>query len=439
MGGTFPAQEELYQEEFVAYAFKAMNDFSEKFYSADSKGRGFDGGIDIVKYKEFFEVPGNFKDETRVANILAKIRSLRGAGPINLEYEQAKNETSRIRCVGLTIETRPDCAGLSDGKQMLKLGCTKVEIGVQSVYDAVLDRTNRGHSVNDSIVATRTLKDLGFKITYHMMLGLPGVTPEQDLEGLKKIFDDSNFRPDMLKLYPCMVMKGTKLYDEWKAGKFKPINSSDAAEIISEFKAEVPKYVRIMRVQRDIPTSMTEAGVDMTNLRQLVHKIMNKKGTKCGCIRCNEISRMKTGRSGSEKIDVEIKYEKYDASDGTEYFIYAEDKKSGGIIGFCRMRFPSEQSVPQITAETALIRELHVYGTALGLNSATITAESKIDLDSSTQHKGYGKKLLAMAEKIAAENGKNKIVVLSGVGARGYYKKLMYAKDENYMTKYLTK
>jgi elongator complex protein 3 len=409
MGGTFPSLPKKYQEGFITNSFKAMNDFSKLFFK--------DKVFQLEKFKNFFELPGDLENKLREKRIKKKLKKEKAKRKTTLEKEQALNESSNIRCVGLTLETRPDYAKLVHAEEMLRLGCTRVELGVQTVYDKVLEKIERGHSVQDSIDSTRILKDLGFKINYHVMPGLPSVTHEQDLSALKKLFDDENFQPDMLKLYPCMVLKGTKLYDEWKSGKFSPLTTENAAKLIAEFKQYVPEYVRIMRVQRDIPTFMTEAGVDKTNLRQYIEKELKKQGIKCRCIRCREI-----GRTGENICDYEIKKIGYNASNGKEIFISAG--KNNALIGFCRLRFPSQQLRKEITKDSALIRELHVYG-----ETVEIGKTGKI------QHKGIGKKLLSEAEKIAKQNNYNKIVVISGIGVRNYYKKLGYVKEGVYMVK----
>ncbi|MCX6707010.1 MAG: tRNA uridine(34) 5-carboxymethylaminomethyl modification radical SAM/GNAT enzyme Elp3 [Candidatus Woesearchaeota archaeon] len=345
-----------------------------------------------------------------------------------LEQEQKKNETARIRCIGMTIETRPDYAKKEHADEMLRLGCTRVELGVQSVYDELLENVERGHTVQDSIDATKLLKDLGFKINYHYMLGLPGSNEMKDLVGLQRLFVDRRFRPDMLKIYPCMVVKGTKLYNEWKKGKFIPLTTMQAAEIITEFKKRVPEYARIMRVQRDIATYATEAGVDRTNLRQMIQEEMKKKGIVCRCIRCREIGRL---ASDGKNQKMQIKEMSYDASDGKEFFIQAVIGDSDSLLGFCRMRFPSNVLRKEITKDSALIRELHVYGETAGIGEKESKSKEK------TQHKGIGKALLKKAEDIAKNNGKKKIVIISGIGAREYYKRLGYRLEGPYMVRSL--
>ncbi len=408
MGGTFPSVSKRYQREFVTCCFKAMNDFSKLFFKNNT--------FDVVKFRKFFELPGDIHDEKRVKKVRAKILKLKGKS--DLKREHCRNEDSNIKCIGLTIETRPDHGKLKHGNEMLELGCTKVELGIQSVYDDVLKNIQRGHPVSDSIESIRILKDLGFKLNFHMMPGLPGVSRKKDLEGLKELFSNPDFRPDMLKLYPCMVVKGTRLYNLWKQKKYKPLTTKQAAELIVDFKKSVPEYCRIMRVQRDIPTYATEAGVGMTNLRQYIEELLKKKKIKCRCIRCRE----PRGKKISKKI--KILFEPYEASKGMEFFICAEDVKNDILLGFCRLRFPSQSLRKEITGKSALVRELHVYGT-----------QAEFGKKGSVQHKGIGKQLLQKAEKIAKTYYKNKIVVISGVGVRGYFRKQGYKKQGPYMVK----
>ena len=414
MGGTFPSFSKKYRDGFIKNAIQAMNDFSSLFID--------NGKLHIIKFNEFFEMPGDVMDDKRTKRIHKKLLKIKNKRKTTLEKEQIKNETSGIRCVGLTIETRPDYGKLKQGNEMLRLGCTRVELGIQTVYDKILEKIERGHLVKDSIESTRILKDLGFKINYHVMPGLPGVTEKQDFATLKTLFKDENFKPDMLKIYPCMVMKGTKLFEEWKSGKFRPLTTKKAAGLIAEFKKYVPEYCRIMRVQRDIPTIQTSSGIDRTNLRQYVEKICKDKGIKCRCIRCREAGINKNININNLKI----KIIEYKASKGKEFFIAAEDPKADVLFGFCRLRFPSQFLRKEITKDSALIRELHIYSLAVQIGK-----KSK----ESFQHRGIGKKLLKKAEEIAKNNNKNKIVVISGIGAKQYFAKLGYEHDGVYMSK----
>jgi elongator complex protein 3 len=412
MGGTFPSFPKKYQEDFVKHSLKAMNDFSRLF--SNKEGFGIEG------FRKFFELPGNINDKERLERLHSKLLKLKINKKESLERTQKNNEKSKIKCVGLTIETRPDYGKLKHGNEMLRLGCTRVELGVQSVYDDALKRIKRGHTVKDSIESVKALRDIGFKLNFHMMPGLPGVSKEKDFMGLIEVLRNPDFRPDMLKIYPCMVLKGTKAYDWWKKRKFKPLTTKKAAELIAEFKQFVPRWVRIMRVQRDIPTFMTEAGVDMTNLRQYIEKVMKKNKAKCECIRCRE----PRGRKISKKIEISVIY--YEASNGNEFFISADDVKNDIILGFCRLRFPNQFLRNEINEDSALIRELHVYGEA-----AAIGKKGKV------QHKGIGKKLLETAEETAKTYNRNKMIVISGIGAREYFRKLGYKQEGPYMVKKL--
>lgn len=412
-GGTFPAMPVELQNEIVRDIFKAMNDFSDEFF--------VDGELDFEKFKDFFELPGDVYDKIRSDNIKAKTLNLKNDNIKDLEYEKNRNENAKIRCIGLTIETKPDWGLLEHGNLMLEQGCTRVELGIQSLSDDVLKLTHRGHGLQESIDSSRILKDLGFKLNYHFMLGLPGTTHEKELEELKQLFTDSCFKPDMLKVYPTMVSKGTALYAWWKIGKYKPIDADSAAEIISEFKRSVPKWCRIMRVQRDIPPKVMEAGPMMSNLRQLVEQKCIEKGIKCNCIRCREVER--NGKAENPELTVT----EYESSGGKEFFIAVEDLKNNVLIGFNRLRFPSQSLRPEITDKSGIIREIHVYGES-----------APIGKPGNYQHKGYGKLMMKKAEEICRENGKNKLLVIAGVGVRQYFKQqLEYVQDGPYVSKIL--
>ena len=408
MGGTFTAFPSDYQEDVVKYAFKAMNDFSTMFY--DTLGQ-----LKLDLYKEFFELPGDINDPERAKRIKAKLYELKGN--CELEEEQTKNETSHMRCVGLTIETKPDWAFEKDADTMLRFGCTRVELGVQSVYDDVLLKTHRGHTLADTIKSIRILKDSGFKINAHYMPGSPLTDRARDLAGLKQLFSDPNFRPDMLKLYPCMVAPGTALYAEYKTGKFVPLSTEEAASLIHEFQPFIPTYCRVQRVNRDVPTKQWTAGVGITNLKQYMD---TKYGSNCRCIRCREPK--------GEKINtksVQLLVQEYEASGGKEYFISVEDVEQDKILGFCRLRFPGSIVRPEVTSTSAFIRELHVYGVEVPLGE-----------EGEVQHRGYGSQLVQKAEEIARAHGKNKMIVISGVGVREYYrKKHGYEREGPYMVK----
>jgi len=430
MGGTFSSYPLDYQEEFVKYAFKALNDFSQLFMN--------NNGIDMVRFKQFFELPGDITDELRTRRIHQKILELKynynnnnrdnnhnKIGNINrdsLEKEQLINETSQSRCVAMCIETKPDWCKQQHINQILRLGSTRVELGIQTIYDHVLKLTNRGHTNIDSIEATQLLKDSFLKVGYHVMPGLPEVNREMDMKALVEYIKNSDYMPDAFKIYPCMVMRGTALYNQWKLGKFKPLTTDEAASIIVEFKKVIPEYIRVMRVQRDIPTNMISDGVDKTNLRQYVEDLAKEKGVRCRCIRCREPKARKVNLE-----DIKIKKITYTASQGTEIFFSAEDIEQDILVGFCRLRIPYKPFLPEITQNSAGIRELHVYG-----NPVSLGHKGEND---QLQHRGIGSTLLQEAEKIAKEEfDKKKMLVISGIGAKEYYKKLGYKKDGVYMS-----
>ncbi|MEM4263470.1 MAG: tRNA uridine(34) 5-carboxymethylaminomethyl modification radical SAM/GNAT enzyme Elp3 [Candidatus Woesearchaeota archaeon] len=412
MGGTFPSFDLQYQKEFITYALKAMNDFGKEFFPK--------GKFDFKKYKEFFEMPGEMKDEARVKRIQERVFALKGKS--ELEKEQKRNEKAKIRCVAMCLETRPDYCFEKEINTMLELGTTRVELGAQTVYEEILKKIKRGHTVKDTIKATQLMKDSFLKVGYHMMPGLPGSDYERDLDMFKELFTNPDFQPDALKIYPCMVIEGTELFDLWKQRKYSPLTTEKAAQMLVEAKKFIPEYCRIMRVQRDIPTTMIAAGVDRTNLRQYISKILKEKKIKCRCIRCREPKR--------REIDfkaVQIKRIDYEASNGKEIFLSAVDETNDILLGFCRLRIPYQPFRPEITKNSAGIRELHVYGTAVPIGEK-----------GEIQHKGLGKKLLLEAERIAKEEFKcKKMLVISGIGVREYYKKFGYKKDGIYVSKKL--
>ncbi len=334
-------------------------------------------------------------------------------------------EVSKRRIVGITFETRPDLCSKEAVRRMLYLGGTRVELGVQNPDDEIYKIIKRGHSVLDVARSTEKLKDSALKVLYHLMPGLPGSNPRKDIKNFKKIFSDSSFKPDMVKFYPCLVMKNSPLYDDWKKGNFVPITEKQAVKVLLEVKSVVPKWVRIMRVNRDIPGDIISAGITKTNLRQTVQASMEKHGLKCNCIRCREAGL----QSRSKEIDfskAKMHSEFYEASKGEEAFISLESEDS--LFGFVRLRNPANPFLKNISSRTALIRELHVYGKALSLGG-------KDSL--STQHRGFGKELMQEAERIAKERfDANKIAVISGLGVREYYRKNFgYKTDEPFVSK----
>ncbi|MBS3119712.1 tRNA uridine(34) 5-carboxymethylaminomethyl modification radical SAM/GNAT enzyme Elp3 [Candidatus Woesearchaeota archaeon] len=409
MGGTFPSFPYEYQDEFITYAFKALNDFGDRFLTSEEKLRAF---------MEFFELPHDVKDPAWASRIQERILSMRGTS--HLEAEQLRNETNPVRCVALVFETRPDFAGPREIDQMLRLGATRVEVGIQSLYEDVIQKAGRCHTLEQSRLAARQLKDAFFKTGFHMMPGLPHSTKEMDIAMLKELFDNPDWRPDALKIYPTMVMPGTPLERMWQKRLYTPLTTEEAIDILVKAKRHIPKYCRLMRVQRDIPTVVTLAGVDRTNVRQMIEREMKRQGVVCRCIRCRE------HRDREISWDsVKLNRETYDSSQGTEIFISMDDMRNELLLGYCRLRIPHKPYRKEITPRTAGIRELHVFGQTASLGEP-----------GTVQHRGLGTTLLSEAERIAREQfDKSKMLVISGVGAREYYRKLGYEPVGLYMGK----
>jgi len=345
-----------------------------------------------------------------------------------LEDFGATERGRAIRNTGITFETRPDYAKVGEIDRMLELGATKVELGVQQVSNRILETIQRGHSVEDSIAANRRVRDSGLKVGFHVMLGLPGATIEDDKAMFDRIFRDPDFKPDYLKIYPTLVVKGTQLYDMWHRGDYEPIREDEAIEIITHAKRIMPKWVRIQRIQRDIPAQFIDAGVKKSNLRQLVHARLREEGFRCRCIRCREagLSRL-AGRIADER-DAQLLSERYEACKGMEYFLSYEDVEADILIAQLRLRFPYEPHRTELQ-HAALVRDLHVYGELVGLGKRK---------EQSWQHRGYGARLLQNAEEIAADDGYRKMAVMSGLGVRDYYARFGYTREGPFMVKRLS-
>lgn len=410
IGGTWSYLPENYKYWYIKECFRAANDFESRIKNQESRKKNkVHGSLKFLKNK--------------------------------LMVEQKRNETAKYKLIGITLETRPDYINEKELWEMRELGCTRVEIGVQAIDDKILKLNKRGSDVADIARATKMLKDFGFKVTYHIMPGLPGSTPAKDVKMYKQLFADERFQPDQIKFYPTVVTKGSELYKWWKAGKYKPYTNKQLENLIIKCKAATPEYVRIIRLIRDIPAESIMAGNIVTNLRQ----VMQARGVECKCIRCRE------ARETKLKVEsIKLKVLKYKASSGTEYFISCDSKDKKTLYGFCRLRFPennlsfrpeplvggegrnplnsktaSKRSLaPLEMTKTAIIRELHVYGELVSMGGKK-----------KTQHAGLGKKLLTKAENIAKLKGYKKIVIISGVGVRRYYKKLGYKLENSYMVK----
>ncbi len=378
MGGTFPFQEPEYQKKFLKRAFDGLNEYGE------------------------------------------------GEEAETLEEAQVQNETAEVRNVGVTFETRPDIAETKHIDRILDMGGTRVEMGVQTVFDETHEITNRGHGMEPVIEATKRLKNAGFKVAYHFMLGLPGEDREDDIEKFKEAFNNADYQPDEVKIYPCEVIQGTELYRRYEEGEFEPIDDEEAKDRLKEvLKNHMPPHVRVKRVMRDIPSTEVDAGPQLTNMRQMALQEMEEEGERCRCIRCREVGHVRR-KFEMTPDDVELLERDYEASGGHEYFQSFEDTEKDIILGFTRLRAPPESHRPEIDDDTLLVRQLKVLG------SATDFGE-----EGEAQHKGYGKRLMESAEDKASELGRSKVVVISAVGTREYYRKLGYEREGPYMVKHI--
>lgn len=366
--------------------------------------------------------------------------ALNGSSSAGIGEAMAANETAERRCVGLAIETKPDYCGEEHVDAMLALGATRVEIGVQSLREEAYRESNRGHTLADVVEAFRAAKDAGYKVCAHMMPGLPGATMRGDEEDFARLWDDPALRPDMLKIYPTLVLDGTPLRERYARGEYEPYTDKEAARLLASVKARVPRWVRIMRVQRELPPSAIVAGPRAGNLRQMVRDIMRADGARCECIRCREAGlewASTGGGTGGDPGPLRIDRADYEASGGREAFISYVDGR-GRIYGFVRVRRPSGRaSRPELDgAQCCIVRELHVYGRSLAIGEGGSGGGGGPGRSASIQHSGLGRWLMAEAERIArGEFGADRLLVISAVGTREYYRKIGYGRRGPYMSR----
>lgn len=395
IGGTFSSIPDKYRYEFIKRCFEACNE-----YKANALKRQTHKKITTLK----------------------KVQQL--------------NEKSKHRLVGITIETRPDYINEKEILKLREFGVTRVELGVQSVYDDVLKLNKRGHNISQTIQATQLLKDAGFKINYHMMPNLPGSTISRDKKMFRELFSNENFQPDILKIYPTVVVKNSELYKWWKQGKFKPYSDKQLLDLLIDIKKYIPPYVRIMRLIRDIPAQSIVAGSKISNLRQIVEQKTREDMVHCRCIRCREIKDKKFIPK-----DLKLNRIEYPASGGKEIFLSFDDATQDKLFALLRLRIPSEiftrkKHFISALQNAAIIREVHTYGKLVQITKKARSFNPPTG--GNAQHIGLGKQLIAEAERIAREEfGAKKIAVISGVGVRDYYRKLGYRLKDEYPVKSL--
>ncbi|XP_054282693.1 elongator complex protein 3 [Macrosteles quadrilineatus] len=379
----------------------------------------------IVMGGTFMSLPAEYRDFF--------IRNLHDAlsGHTSNSVEEAVkySEKSKTKCIGITIETRPDYCLKRHLSDMLGYGCTRLEIGVQSVYEDVARDTNRGHTVRAVSESFNMAKDAGFKVVAHMMPDLPNVDIERDIEQFIEFFENPAFRADGLKIYPTLVIRGTGLYELWKTGRYKSYPPSTLVDLIAHILSLVPPWTRVYRVQRDIPMPLVSSGVENGNLRELALARMKDLGTDCRDVRTREVG-IQEIHNKVRPYEVELVRRDYVANGGWETFLAYEDPQQDILVGLLRLRKCSADTFrPELKGAVSIVRELHVYGSVVPVSARD---------PGKFQHQGFGMLLMEEAERIAREeHGSTKIAVISGVGTRSYYKKIGYSLDGPYMSKQL--
>jgi elongator complex protein 3 len=343
------------------------------------------------------------------------------------------SEHAQAKCVALTIESRPDHSSPAHLAAMLEYGCTRLEIGVQSVYEDVARDTNRGHTVQAVCDCFRLAKDAGFKVVAHMMPDLPNMGMERDFESFVELFANPAFRPDGLKIYPTLVIRGTGLYELWKNGMYKSYAPPDLVDLIARILALIPPWVRVYRIQRDIPMPIVSSGVEVGNLRELALARMHDLGIPCRDVRSREVG-IQSIHFNALPEDVELIRRDYTANEGWETFLAYEDAVQDILVALLRLRKAGPGAAlvrPEFRGHDAcsIVRELHVYGSVVPVHERD---------PAKFQHRGFGTLLMEEAERIAVEeHGSTKMIVISGVGTRHYYRKLGYRLEGPYMVKSL--
>lgn len=392
-----------------------------------SLGHSVDKVEYIIMGGTFMSLPEDYRD-TFISQLH---NALSGYQTDNVDEAVLAGEMSNTKCVGITIETRPDYCLDTHLNSMLRYGCTRLEIGVQSLYEDVARDTNRGHTVAAVAETFRLAKEAGFKVVSHMMPDLPNVGMERDLFQFQEYFENPDFRTDGLKIYPTLVIRGTGLYELWRTGRYKNYTPNALIDLVARILALVPPWTRIYRVQRDIPMPLVTSGVENGNLRELALARMKDFGTTCRDVRTREVG-INEVKNKIRPSQVELIRRDYTANGGWETFLAYEDPKQDILIGLLRLRKCNNTHTfrPEFTGQqTSIVRELHVYGSAVPLHGRDARK---------FQHRGFGTLLMEEAERIAREeHGSTKISVISGVGVRSYYARLGYTLDGPYMSKML--
>ncbi|MFC1624948.1 elongator complex protein 3 [Patescibacteria group bacterium] len=388
LGGTWSYYTKDYQRWFIMNCFKAMNDYN-----------GQTEPIDVSTYEDK-EQKTSWED---------------------LFSEQKINETTQSRCVGMSLETRPDYVTKEEVERMRKLGATKVQIGVQTLSNKILRMNNRGHTVKDTKNAFDLLRLAGFKIQAHFMPNLYGSNPSKDISNFKKLFS-RKFRPDELKIYPCSLIEGTDLMTLRRKHLWEPYSEETLSYVLENLLMLVPRYCRVTRVIRDISSDDIVEGNKKTNFRQIVEKKLKERNLHPKDIRYREIRGEEVNSN-----ELSLKITKYKTVVSEEIFLEYLTKEDK-IAGFLRLSLPTKENFLEELKDCSIIREVHVYGQSLELGSQKL---------GKAQHTGLGTKLIKVAEKISIDKKFKQISVISSVGTRKYYDKFGYILGSLYQTKNL--
>jgi elongator complex protein 3 len=351
------------------------------------------------------------------------LEAMNGEESTSLLDAQNLNETAEHRNVGLVIETRPDHIDQQEIAWLRSLGVTKVQMGAQSFDDHILEMNKRGHTVEQTYQAVALLRAAGFKIVLHWMPNLFGATPKSDREDFTKMWQD--FCPDEIKIYPNQLLENTELYDYWLKGLYKPYTTEELIDLLSDIKPTIPRYCRVNRVVRDIPSTHVVEGNKRTSLRMDIHKELENRGHRCQCVRCREVRKNKV-----DPDDLQMDILVYSVGSAQEYFL-SFNTSNDRLAGFLRLSMPGEKS-PKTDIldldQAAIIREVHVYGQSLEVGESQSGA---------AQHIGLGTTLIEHAEAIARKNGYQRLAVISAIGTRRYYQGRGFQRGSLYMFKSL--
>jgi ELP3 family radical SAM enzyme/protein acetyltransferase len=388
-----------------------------------------------IQYQEWFITRLYYAANTFFDDKKASRRKI-----FSLEDEKEINETAMVRIIGLTLETRPDQINSEQILRLHRYGCTRLQLGVQHTDDRILKKVKRDCYLADIIRANTNLRNVGFKLDFHLMPQLPDASQEDDIKMLQRVNEDPDLQADQIKVYPCEVTPWTQIEKWFLDGSYTPYPNEYMINIVIDYKTKIKPWIRINRVGRDALPEHAIAGNPYPNLRQVIHEKMDKLNLKCNCIRCREVG-IVPSRVARIK-DAVLMVREYEATGGKEFFISIETPDEEIIFGFCRLRLctkagyvtdidPVTKQEVEVNAfpylnDHAFIRELHIYGKV-----------NRVDDNSGSdvQHRGFGKKLVAKAEEIAISHGFAKMAIISGVGVRQYYRKFGYTLEGAYMTK----